>query len=60
MTLEELETQYKEAVDLMGNQLQNALLELSRTEARITEMGDTLANLTRIVEEFIQQQQQVD
>lgn len=60
MTLEELETQYKEAVDLLGNQLQNALLELSRTEARITEMGDTLANLTRIVEEFMQQQQQVD
>jgi hypothetical protein len=60
MTLNELETQYKEAVDILGNQLQNALLELSRTEARITQMGDTLENLTRIVEEFIQQERQVD
>ncbi len=60
MTLNELETQYKEAVDILGNQLQNALLELSRTEARITQMGDTLENLTRIMEEFIQQQRQTD
>jgi hypothetical protein len=60
MTLNELEIQYKEAVDIMGNQLQNALLELSRTEARITEIGDTLENLTRNMEEFIQQQRQID
>lgn len=60
MTLNELETQYKEAVDILGNQLQNALLELSRTEARITQIGDSLENLTRIMEEFIQQERQID
>lgn len=60
MTLNELETQYKEAVDIIGNQLQNALLELSRTEARITQIGDTLENLTRNMEEFIQQERQID
>ncbi|MCP2732300.1 hypothetical protein [Limnofasciculus baicalensis] len=60
MTLNELETQYKEAVDIIGNQLQNALLELSRTEAIITQIGETLENLTRNMEEFIQQQEQID
>ncbi len=60
MTLNEFETQYKEAVDIIGNQLQNALLELSRTEAIITQTGETLENLTRNMEEFIQQQRQID
>ena len=60
MTLDELKTQYKEAVDILGNQLQNALLELSRTEDRITQMGDTLQDLTRMMEEFIRQERQVD
>ncbi|HBB34680.1 MAG TPA: hypothetical protein DDZ80_18395 [Cyanobacteria bacterium UBA8803] len=58
MTLEELEAQYRAAIDILGNQLQNALLELSQAESRITQMGNSLQNLTRILEEFIQQQNQ--
>lgn len=58
MTLEELEREYRDAIDILGNQLQNTLLGLSQTETRLTQIGESVNNLTRILEEFIQQQRQ--
>ncbi|EDX78350.1 hypothetical protein [Coleofasciculus chthonoplastes] len=58
MTLEELEREYRDAIDILGNQLQNTLLGLSQTETRLTQIGESVNNLTRIIEEFIQQQRQ--
>ncbi len=57
MQLDEFENRYRELVDRLGNQLQNSALELARLENLVVQMGDSLANLNGIVEEFVQQQQ---
>jgi hypothetical protein len=57
MQLDEFENRYRELVDRLGNQLQNSALELARLEGLVVQMGDSLANLNGIVEEFVQQQQ---
>ncbi|HEY9820272.1 MAG TPA: hypothetical protein V6D35_05760 [Candidatus Sericytochromatia bacterium] len=58
MNLQELETRYRQEIDTLGNQLQNAVLGLSQVETRLLQMGDSIQNLNRIIEEFIQQQQE--
>lgn len=57
MQLNEFENRYRDLVDTLGNQLQNSALELARLENLVVQMGDSLANLSGIVEEFVQQQQ---
>jgi hypothetical protein len=57
MQLDEFENRYRELVDRLGNQLQNSALELARLENLVVQMGNSLANLNGIVEEFTQQQQ---
>ncbi len=54
--IEELETRYREEIDGLGNQLQNATLEISQIETVILQMGQSIENLSNILEEFIQQQ----
>ena len=58
MNLQELETRYRQEIDTLGNQLQNAVLGLSQVETRLLQMGDSIQNLNRIIEEFMQQQQE--
>ncbi len=58
MNLQELETRYRQEIDTLGNQLQNAVLGLSQVQTRLLQMGDSIQNLNRIIEEFIQQQQE--
>lgn len=57
MQLDEFENRYRELVDSLGNQLQNSALELARLESLVVQMGNSLANLNGILEEFVQQQQ---
>ena len=57
MDIEELESRYREEIDRLGNQLQNAALEVSQIETAILQMGQSIENLNVIIEEFIQQQQ---
>ncbi len=56
MDIEELEARYREEIDRLGNQLQNATLEISQIETVILQMGQSIENLSAILEEFIQQQ----
>ncbi|NEQ87737.1 MAG: hypothetical protein F6K26_49470 [Moorea sp. SIO2I5] len=58
MNVEELENRYREEIQSLANQLQNAVLGLSQTEAKIANMGRSIENLSEIVEEFILQQNQ--
>lgn len=58
MNLQELETRYRQEIDTLGNQLQNAVLGLSQVETRLLQMGDSIQNLNRLIEEFLQQQQE--
>ena len=58
MNLQELETRYRQEIDTLGNQLQNAVLGLSQVETRLLQMGDSIQNLNRIIEEFLQKQQE--
>ena len=56
MDIEELEARYREEIDRLGNQLQNATSEISQIETVILQMGQSIENLSAILEEFIQQQ----
>ncbi|NEO77021.1 hypothetical protein [Moorena sp. SIO4G3] len=56
MNVEELENRYREEIQSLANQLQNAVLGLSQAEAKIAKMGRSIENLSEILEEFIVQQ----
>ncbi|NEN99798.1 MAG: hypothetical protein F6K50_31285 [Moorea sp. SIO3I7] len=58
MNVEELETRYREEIQSLANQLQNAVLGLSQTEAKIAKMGRSIENLSEILQEFLLQQNQ--
>lgn len=53
MNLEEFETQYRNTIDESLNQLQTAVLLLAQLETRITNVGQSLQNLSQALEEFI-------
>jgi prefoldin subunit 5 len=56
MELDEFEAQYKQAIEENLNQLQTAILLLAQLEARITNVGQNLQNLSQAVEEYLTQQ----
>jgi len=56
MELDEFEAQYKQAIEENLNQLQTAVLLLAQLEARITNVGQNLQNLSQAVEEYLNQQ----
>ncbi len=56
MELDEFEAQYKRAIEENLNQLQTAVLLLAQLEARITNVGQNLQNLSQAVEEYLTQQ----
>ena len=53
MNLEDFESQYRNAMDKALNELQTAMLLLAQTQRKISEIGNTLQNLSQSVEEFI-------
>ena len=53
MNLQEFETKYRNEIEQSLNQLQTAVLLLAQLEARITNVGQDLHNLSLTVEEFI-------
>lgn len=56
MNLDEFENQYRSTLDDSLNQLQAAVLLLAQLEARITNVGQGLRNLSEILEEYVTQQ----
>lgn len=53
MNLEEFETQYRDAIDETLNQLQTVVLLLAQLQARITNVGQDLQNLSQTVEDLV-------
>lgn len=53
MNLEEFETHYRNSIDATLNQLQSVVLLVAQLEARVTNIGQDLQNLSLTVEEFI-------
>ncbi len=56
MNLSEFETQYRNSIDLTLNELQTAVLLMAQLEARLSNVGQNLQQLSLTVEEFITQQ----
>lgn len=56
MNLLEFEVQYRNAIDETLNELQTAVLLLAQLQARITNVGQDLQNLSQTVEDFVTQQ----
>lgn len=56
MNLQELETQYQNAIEESLDQLQTAFLLLTQLEARITNIGQNLQSFSKNLEEFISEQ----
>lgn len=53
MNLEEFESHYRQTLEESLNELQTAVLLVSRLENRITVIGQNLQSLSQTVEEFI-------
>ena len=53
MNLQDFESQYRNAMDEILNELQTAILLLAQAERKIYEIGNNVQNLSQIVEEFI-------
>lgn len=56
MNLQEFEAQYRNKIEQSLNQLQTAVLLLAQLEARISNVGQDLQNLSLTVEEFVDEQ----
>ena len=56
MDIDEFEAQTRDQLDRVLNQLQTATLLLSSLEMQVLESGNTIQNLSRVVETFITQQ----
>lgn len=56
MDIYEFETQTRDTLESALNQLQTATLLLSALEMQISESGDTIKDLSRVVETFITHQ----
>lgn len=56
MNLQELKTQYQNAIEESLDQLQTAFLLLTQLEARITNVSQNLQSFSKKLEEFITEQ----
>lgn len=56
MEIEEFETQTRDAIDQILNQLQTATLQIAQLEKQIAQAGMSVQNLSRSLETFIQEQ----
>jgi uncharacterized protein YoxC len=53
MSLQEFESQYRDAMAETLNELQTAVLLLAQVQRKISEIGSSVQNLSQSVEEFI-------
>jgi hypothetical protein len=58
MNLDEFEAQFRDGVDITLNQLQTVTLLLSQLQIQHSAAGESLQNLTLLVETFITQQRE--
>lgn len=58
MDLEEFETHYRSAMDNVLNQLQTMMLLVAQMEAKISEVGTSVQDLSERVETYVVQKQQ--
>jgi hypothetical protein len=56
MNIEEFESQYRDHMDRTLNELQTAVLLLAQVQNKISEIGNSIQNLSQSVEEFIMHQ----
>ncbi len=56
MNVQEFESQYRDAMDETLNELQTAVLLLAQLQRQISQIGNSLQNLSQSVEEYISNQ----
>lgn len=56
MNIDEFDSQYREAIDDINNQLQTLILLVAQAENKIVEVGTSVQGLSQTVEEFIAEQ----
>ncbi|MBW4689438.1 MAG: hypothetical protein KME40_31205 [Komarekiella atlantica HA4396-MV6] len=57
MNLQDFESQYRESMSEMLNELQTAVLMLAQLQLKISKLGSSVQNMSETVEEFIAQKQ---
>lgn len=57
MNLAEFQAQYRQGIDENLNQLQTITLLLAELEARVSNVGRNLQNLSQTFEEYVEQQE---
>lgn len=60
MNIDEFEAQTRDSLERALNQLQTATSLLATLEIQVLESGNTLQNLSRVIETFITQQREED
>ncbi|AFY65782.1 hypothetical protein [Geitlerinema sp. PCC 7407] len=56
MEIDELETRYRDQIDLLLNELQTVSLLAVQLEARISQISSSIQDLSRVVEDYIDDQ----
>ncbi len=56
MNVQEFESQYRDAMSETLDELQSAMLMLAQVQRKISEIGNSVQNLSQSVEDFIQVQ----
>ncbi|WP_138497723.1 hypothetical protein [Nostoc sp. PA-18-2419] len=56
MNMQDFEAQYREAIAETLNDLQTAVLLLTEAQSKISQIGNSVQNLSQRVEEFIAEQ----
>ena len=56
MEIDELETRYRDQIDLLLNELQTVSLLAVQLEARINQISTSIQDLSRVVEDYIDEQ----
>lgn len=55
MNVQEFESNYREAIDSVGNQTQAIAVAIAQIEEHLQEIRQTLQNLNRVVENYVNQ-----
>ncbi|WP_191757944.1 hypothetical protein [Komarekiella delphini-convector] len=55
MNLQDFESQYRESMSEMLNELQTAVLLLAQLQLKISKIGSSVQNMSETIEEFITQ-----
>lgn len=58
MNIQEFESQYQESVSKILNELQSMAIISNRLESTIVEIGQSVQSLNKMVEDFLEEQQE--